>query len=391
MRRTVFRLWLCFSACAWLLAGCRPAVVAESRRPPRASWDIELEFPGLLDLRIKDLEGGTLARPLEAAYRTSGTARAGWDGFSTAGGRLPAGIYRWEADLKGFELKAKGTLLGGGSARSQVLFPRGLALDDKAAKPILYVADAGNRRVQAVDLEGGFIRAMGGFGSGADGGLKSPCGVAAYSGKVYVSDLAEHKVFEFSSRGDFVRAHGGFGREKGLFNEPMGLSVDAMGNLAVADSRNDRVQVLDAFGTVKTVMGGFGSGEGFLRRPAGVWHESPNSVAVADRGNGRLQRFDINGYWRGSLALAGTGAPTFLAGGAGILFVSDEKHRRVNMYTSGGDWLASTEAGALASPAGLALFEGRRLFVADEEAQGVMEFEVAPSARFLSGTLDLEP
>jgi DNA-binding beta-propeller fold protein YncE len=63
-----------------------------------------------------------------------------------------------------------------------------------------------------------------------------------------VTDTGNKRIQAFDANGQFVRAFGTAGTEPGQFNEPVGLAIDG-DTLVVADAWNGRIQRLDRNGT----------------------------------------------------------------------------------------------------------------------------------------------
>jgi len=90
-----------------------------------------------------------------------------------------------------------------GSAPGQFREITDLALDEAAGE--LYVAEAGNQRVQVLDLRGQPVRQWGESG-GAAGQLIHPAGLALDGqGAVYVADQGSERVQVFTREGEFAR------------------------------------------------------------------------------------------------------------------------------------------------------------------------------------------
>ena len=132
-----------------------------------------------------------------------------------------------------------------GSERGEFKEPTGIVFDDHDN---IYLADAGNHRIQKFTKDGKHIAMWGGFGSG-EGEFNMPWGIALDdAGDVYVSDWGNHRVQKFTADGEFIMAFGEAGEGDGQFRRPSGVSVDRGGDIYVADWGNDRVQVFDPKG-----------------------------------------------------------------------------------------------------------------------------------------------
>lgn len=205
------------------------------------------------------LEGwpGRLVR----AWGARGTARGELD-TPTGGLALPPGEGRqtrlFAADSRNhrvlpFDLDGApvGEPIGGrGDAPGKLDTPTGLAFDPSGA--ILYVSEAGNRRVSAFAADtGAFLFA---FGAGV---LRSPAGLAADGdGDLLVSDAGTRLVHRFRPeprdrpRGARpVAAWGRTGAGDGEWTAPQAIAVDARGRVYVSDRATGRCQVFAADGT----------------------------------------------------------------------------------------------------------------------------------------------
>jgi len=137
-----------------------------------------------------------------------------------------------------------------GPAPGQFVEPSGLAID---GQDNLYVADAGNDRIQKLSINGGRPLAQFGTRGTGPGEFINPTAVAVdMQGFVYVADTGNHRIQKFGPDGKFVQQWGALdtmnrptdGVGAGQFSSPYGIAVDAKGNLYVADSENDRIQKL---------------------------------------------------------------------------------------------------------------------------------------------------
>ena len=171
--------------------------------------------------------------------------------------------------------------------------PDGIGLDQQGN---LYVADAGNSRVQKLDSQGNLITKWGSKGK-QDGQFNCwPCGLAVDGqGNVYVTDTNNARVQKFDSNGKFLAKWGSPGTEDGQFNRPFGVAVDRQGNVYVGDVANARIQKFDSDGNFLAKWGSRGDEAGqFSSDLADIAIDPQGNVYVTDRSNG-LQKFDSNG------------------------------------------------------------------------------------------------
>ncbi|MFI9158820.1 NHL domain-containing protein [Kitasatospora aureofaciens] len=190
---------------------------------------------------------------------------------------------------------------GGAAAAARLAFPAAVALD---ADGNLFVADEMNHRVRRVD-PAGVITTVAGDGSrgeAGDGGaatsaqLSFPCSVAVdASGVLYVADAGNRRVRRVDGQGVITTVVA----EPEPFL-PTGVAVDADGVLHVADVAGRRVLRLDAQGALSTVTGPAG-----LEAPYGLAVDSGGTVHIADRNAHRVYRWTDDG----PEPVAGCGVP----------------------------------------------------------------------------------
>ena len=194
-----------------------------------------------------------------------------------------------------------------GSGDGQFSFPQGIAIDSSGA---VYVADSGNDRIQVFDARGNFL-------SQWYGQFNRPSGIAIDSsgavyvvdsfdrrpqvfissrgGAVHVSDTFNSRVQVFDTQGNFIQQWGEFGSRDGRFGGSYGIALDASGAVYVTNILSGRVQVFDAQGNSLREWGEFGSGDGQFRTPIDIALDASGRVYVADTNNNRIQVFDVQG------------------------------------------------------------------------------------------------
>ena len=89
---------------------------------------------------------------------------------------------------------------------------------------------------------GRFLTTWGSSGNG-DGQFDGPFGVAVDgSGNVFVADAGNNRIQKFTNTGTFIGKWGCEGSGDGQFSQPTGVAVDASGNVFVIDFGNSRIQ-----------------------------------------------------------------------------------------------------------------------------------------------------
>ena len=188
--------------------------------------------------------------------------------------------------------------------------PGGLAVDQETGD--VYALDIGNNRVQHFDADGNYLSQFGSSGSGAGqlnvASFPSPqIAFDQSAGSVYVADAGNNRIQKYAADGTFVEsieaATGSPGPE--AFSEPRGVAVGVDGKLYVADTGNNRVVVFDSSGAYISEFGIAGGGEGELNTPVRLAVDSSDRVYVLDGNIGfleaRAQRFSSSGVFESSL------------------------------------------------------------------------------------------
>jgi hypothetical protein len=258
---------------------------------------------------------------------------------ASAAGMAPAGST--VADL--------GARADGPADRATFDAPQGLAFGVGADASTLYVADAGNHAVRAIDVATGAVRTLAGTGARrrteadrAAGGMASPWDLAHVvgptgRGSLVVAMAGTHQLWRVDALTGAAGPIAG-GRGEGLLDgsladallaQPMGIASD--GHVAwVVDAESSAVREADLRGApghalgVRTLVGtglfDFGLRDGVgddarLQHPQGVARHADGRLLVADSYNDALRWLDpatrTLTTWRtdlhepGGLALAG--------------------------------------------------------------------------------------
>jgi streptogramin lyase len=179
-----------------------------------------------------------------------------------------------------------------GAEPGQFNAPVGVAVDGSGS---VYVVDGQNRRIQKLSSSGDVLAVWGGpgsapgqFGSETDG----PVGIAVGpDGSVYIADAGNHRIQKLSPDGQVLAVWGAKGRDRGEFNFPTGVAVDPGGNVYVADAGNQRVQKLSPAGEPLAIWGSRGRGPGHFTNPQHLALDTQGRVYVTDAESHRLHRF----------------------------------------------------------------------------------------------------
>lgn len=273
---------------------------------------------------------------------------------------------------------------GPGSGPGQFNTPVSVAVS--AINNLMYVSDAGNFRIQALNLDGGFQFAFGsqGTGNGQFGGplipAAGPAGDDLLGQAIVVADPGNFRVQRFSRNGAFLNAFGSQGTGPGQFQSLYWIAVDTpLAQVYATDNVLNRVSVFQQNGTFLFSFGGTGTGPGQFDGPKGIavapalpgfgGFGQAGGVFVVDAGNKRVQVF------AGSQFVRQWSAPfvdpeEILIDNRGIVYVSDAGLGQLWTFDKVGNFLGMVGApGAgpleLDRPMGMAADAAGRIYVAD--------------------------
>jgi len=229
-----------------------------------------------------------------------------------------------------------------GAEETQFQQPRGALLIPEQNR--LYVADAGNQRLVAYDLESGEPQQI-----YTDERLSEPFDLGrTATGELYLLDAVAHQIFRLDLENERLEAL----PLETSFYRPRGLGVDTGGALLVADTGGARVVVLSADGRVLTQIGGpdteFGRGQ-----PVDVISLPNGSIWAVTAEDGFLWRLDI-GEGRAATAPSDTfSAPHFAGLPDSSFFLTDPVRRLILYYDATGQAVAQFSSGGFAAPVGI--------------------------------------
>jgi len=237
----------------------------------------------------------------------------------------------------------------GASGEARFASPQGLAFHRDA----LYVADAENHLVRAIDVASGAVRTVAGTGRQLrtaadlrDGALSSPWDLAVADDALFVAMAGVHQLWKIGLATGEARPHAGARGEnlmdgpllEALLAQPMGLTTDGR-DLYFADAESSAIRraSVDVGGSVSTLVGTglfeFGDRDGAgdavrLEHPQGVALHPSGRLLVADSYNDALKWVDRDTReattWR-----RGFSEPAGLAIGRGVVYVADTNAHRV--------------------------------------------------------------
>ncbi|MCS6827138.1 MAG: hypothetical protein NZ553_11035 [Caldilinea sp.] len=246
---------------------------------------------------------------------------------------------------------------GCGSGENQFNAPNGLAFAPTGAQ--LYVADTGNRRVQVLDLDGGFRPSI------ADAGFEEPVDVAfASDGSLLVLDAVGSPIVRLNADGALTPLP-----VQTSFYRPRGFDIAADGAIAVADTGGGRVVVLNQDGFSLAQYGGVdsplarGQPVDALHTPRGLW-----AITAED---GRLWNLELDGGLTALQPTATIHGPKMAHLPNGGFLITDPARRTFTAFAATGRPLQQFGyVDQLLWPTGIAAFQaGEQLFIAASDAR----------------------
>ena len=212
----------------------------------------------------------------------------------------------------------------------------------------LYVADAGNHRVQVFNASGSYVTTIGSGEGQGNNQFSWPSGVfVAPNGTVYVADSSNHRVQVFNSAHAYIATLGVVGQagaDNQHFDWPADVAVDSRGVIYVVDHGNHRIQVFDAgYNYVRTlgVTGVTGDDFGHFAGPSKLAIDSSDRVYVTSQWNHYVLVFDKDGGFLTRLGRYGSSSARLLdphglaINPAGELLVADYNNHRVQKFAPG--------------------------------------------------------
>lgn len=165
---------------------------------------------------------------------------------------------------------------------------------------LMYVSDAATRKIIVTDLQGVFIRSIGG---GAETGVQFNLPVAMTlnsKGDLIVADAFSANIQIFDNAGRFISKFGQRGDSLGSFQLIKSIAVDSSDNIYIVDGRAHNISIFNQRGELLLVLGGFyASAEtgkvapGGFSLPIGIDIDSTDKIYVVDQMNTRVQVFQF--------------------------------------------------------------------------------------------------
>jgi len=176
-----------------------------------------------------------------------------------------------------------------GEKESYFQAPTGIAMDKQTGH--IYVCDSARHMVILLDKEGHILGHFGKrLGGNGPGDFRYPSRVLIAGEEILVLDAGNLRL-------QILDLSGRYKREIRIpeLSSDTGLALDAQKNIYVSNIQLGAIDVFSYDGQFLYRFGSMGAAPGEFRRPAGMWVESGNLLYVADILNKSVQLFEIQG------------------------------------------------------------------------------------------------
>jgi hypothetical protein len=262
----------------------------------------------------------------------------------------------------------------------------------------LYVADAGNQRVQIYDIANPAVPVYyATLGTTNESGWNNshfdhPTGVVVKSSYIYVADRWNNRIqiFDKTSLGWVATiGTGSSGAGNDAFNSPTDVAVDDSGNLYVADFQNLRVQKFDSSRNYALTYGVTGvpylTTDGLYNSPSDVAVASDGSMYITEDNGQRLIKLNADGTTAWAVGAPGIKFPDWptptnrlnnpadiAISSTGKIYFADRWNNRILVYNPNGTYSATLGGSSgtndnfvFQCPTGLAIDKSGYIYVTD--------------------------
>jgi 4-amino-4-deoxy-L-arabinose transferase-like glycosyltransferase/DNA-binding beta-propeller fold protein YncE len=352
-------------------------LLVEAQAPDKYTEEFATLKAGLHDLRITFLDQTGRSRIHLYWTRPNGDreiipASYLWPSAASAqAAPRPAIEPTPAAELPPIELMWLATWGEPGSGAGQFAEPRDVAVIGDT----VFVADAGNRRVQAFGRDGAFRTQW----SGGMEPFVEPLALAVdHEDRLLVLDSLKGWIYRFDTTGKPLDRLAG---PDSMTYHPRGLAVLPNDTIVVADTGGSRLVLLDAKGTIIGEVGTYGESPGQLNEPTDVVMDAADTYYVLEAYNQRLQRMD---RWGASLGIwpippsVAYDGPHMAWAPDGSLLITAPEQGAVQRYAPDGRLLGRWERAGqpMQRPVGITVDDRSIVYVTDTLAHQVYLFEI---------------
>ncbi len=172
----------------------------------------------------------------------------------------------------------------------ELLRPAALAYRAKTQE--LFVVDTVAHNIKVLDQRGRLKRILGERGTGP-GKFNFPCAITDDGNILWIADAGNQRVQGITADGRSVATFGQAGDAPGDLALPKAIAVDRDGLIYVVDARFENIQLFDRTGRLLLFLGAEGSDAGAFWLPSGIFIDTQDRMWVCDSYNQRVQVFDI--------------------------------------------------------------------------------------------------
>lgn len=184
-----------------------------------------------------------------------------------------------------------------GTEAGQFTYPLGIDISHDGK---VFIADSGNHRIQAFDLNGNYLYKFNVESEARTHG-SDPVDIISSRLKdyLYVADNENHNIKVYNRKGELQFKWGRFGEERGEFRYPAMMTQNEFNEIFVVDVLNTRAQKFSPFGDFIASIGSWGVLQGNFFRPKGVAIDTHKRVFITDGYMGVIQAFTDMGNFLG--------------------------------------------------------------------------------------------
>jgi len=228
---------------------------------------------------------------------------------------------------------------GKGSAEGELENPAGISVD---VNGYIYVADAGNHRIQKFSERGDFLEYRGGLGWSGEN-FDKPFDIYAESVlDIFVVDQNANRIVRFDKDLNYISSLTADDIEDSdlVFGYPSGIVVSKRGDIFVVDGENKRIIKINSFGNPETSFGGFENLDFRLKQPFQIAVSPDNEIFVSDISLRKVMVFDYFGNFYFEITSSSMKSSAGIdVDNEGRLFVADPDAASVHVFDVNGSFL----------------------------------------------------